>query len=145
MYLGIRACAFPTQKFTTVIVTTSNKHQLINTSAAEQSCVAEALCSCFWVKQGLSLQLQSHSALLLPPFWPPPTMLCSVVLCVGSAVLHRYPQELWRRLLARIRCQKYFIALQIFLLPFLPILKSWHCLSSSTYLLLEPIPRTQML
>lgn len=143
MYLRIRACAFPTQKFTTVIIITSNKHQLINTSAAEQSCMAEVLCSCFGVKQGLSLQLHvplsSPAASLLAS--PDHTLLCSVWALLCSTGTPRSFEGDW----ARIKCQEYFFALEIFLLPLLPILKSWHCLSSLTYLLPEPVSRTQML
>lgn len=96
--------------------------------------MAEVLC--FWVKQGLSLQLHIPLSSPLLPFGLPQSALLS---SVGSDVLHRYPQELQRRFWARIRCQEYFVALEIVLLPLLPILKSWHCLSSSTYLLPEPI------
>lgn len=68
----------------------SNKHQLINTSAAEQSCTAEVLCSCFWVKRGLSLQLHiplsSPAASLLAS--PNHILFCSALcgLCCAPQV-----------------------------------------------------------
>lgn len=78
------------------------------------------------LSQARTLPAAPHPTLLSsPPFWPPP--VCSALLrSVGSDVLHRYPQELQRRFWARIRCQEYFVALEIVLLPLLPILKSWH-------------------
>lgn len=154
LYPRIRTYTFSTQKFTTVIVITSNKHQTINTSPADKIYMAEILCSCFWAKQGCSFQLNVPTLLLCClPFicwqfglrlvWPPSTVLSSVT--CGLCCTLQVPAELWRRHWARITCQEDFLGLETFLFSLLPILKSWCWLNSLTYFLPEPTARTQML